>query len=91
MTAVGTASWKFRRTLSVLLAEDNVVNQRVVVRMLEKRGHRHLVANCGRQALEFADKEPFDVILMDVQIGAPRVRRTAVCASSALRPIARST
>jgi two-component system sensor histidine kinase/response regulator len=52
----------------VLLAEDNPVNQRLVKRLLEKRGHRVTVANTGREALEFAENERFDVILMDVQM-----------------------
>ena len=52
----------------VLLAEDNVVNQRLALRLLEKRGYRVVVAGTGREGLEALDKEPFDLILMDVQM-----------------------
>jgi|GEM_PF-386869 len=54
--------------LKILLAEDNAVNQRVVVRLLEKRRHRVTVANDGAQALAAYDREAFDLILMDVQM-----------------------
>jgi CheY-like chemotaxis protein len=52
----------------VLVAEDNAVNQRVVIRLLEKGGHSVVVANHGGEALEALDREPFDVVLMDVQM-----------------------
>ena len=52
----------------VLLAEDNPVNQRLVVKVLEKQGHRVTVAPNGREALEALRQERFDVILMDVQM-----------------------
>jgi PAS domain S-box-containing protein len=54
--------------LRILLAEDNVVNQRLAVRMLEKRGHRVVVASNGREALEALEKDAFDLVLMDVQM-----------------------
>ena len=54
--------------LRVLLAEDNTVNQRLAVRMLEKRGHRVVVASNGREALVALEKESFDLVLMDVQM-----------------------
>jgi CheY-like chemotaxis protein len=54
--------------LSVLLAEDNLVNQRLVVRLLEKRGHRVVVAGTGVEALQALEKESFDLVLMDVQM-----------------------
>jgi signal transduction histidine kinase/DNA-binding response OmpR family regulator len=56
------------RTLRVLLAEDNEVNQKLAVRLLEKRGHRVSVAGDGRQAVEAYASQEFDVILMDVQM-----------------------
>ena len=56
------------RRLSVLLAEDNVVNQRVAVGLLTRRGHTVTVANNGIEALAEFDKQPFDVVLMDVQM-----------------------
>jgi CheY-like chemotaxis protein len=52
----------------VLLAEDNPVNQRLAVRLLEKRGHIVTVASNGREAVEALQREPFDVVLMDVQM-----------------------
>jgi signal transduction histidine kinase/CheY-like chemotaxis protein/ligand-binding sensor domain-containing protein len=54
--------------LHVLLAEDNAVNQRLAVRLLEKRGHHVVVASNGREALEAIEKENFDLALMDVQM-----------------------
>jgi PAS domain S-box-containing protein len=54
--------------LRVLLAEDNLVNQRLAVRLLEKRGHRIVVASTGLEALQALDKESFDLVLMDVQM-----------------------
>jgi two-component system sensor histidine kinase/response regulator len=54
--------------LNILLAEDNAVNQRVVVRLLEKQCHRVVVANDGARALGAYDRETFDLILMDVQM-----------------------
>jgi two-component system, sensor histidine kinase and response regulator len=52
----------------VLLAEDNLVNQRLAVRLLEKRGHRVVVAANGLEALQALEKESFDLVLMDVQM-----------------------
>ncbi|MGH9592060.1 MAG: ATP-binding protein, partial [Bryobacteraceae bacterium] len=54
--------------LSILLAEDNLVNQRRAMRLLEKRGHRVTVTTTGRQALDRLDREQFDLVLMDVQM-----------------------
>ncbi|HSR51203.1 MAG TPA: PAS domain S-box protein [Acidobacteriota bacterium] len=54
--------------LRILLAEDNPVNQRLAVRLLEKRGHRVTVADNGRQALEIYEQCRFDLILMDLQM-----------------------
>ena len=54
--------------LHVLLAEDNPVNQKLAVLMLEKRGHRVTVANDGLEAVEAWKRGRFDVILMDVHM-----------------------
>jgi signal transduction histidine kinase/CheY-like chemotaxis protein len=55
--------------LRVLLAEDNPINQRLAVRMLEKMGHTVIVAGDGADAVaKYAAQEEFDVILMDVQM-----------------------
>jgi two-component system, sensor histidine kinase and response regulator len=54
--------------LRVLLAEDNVVNRSVAAAILEKRGHSLGHAANGREAVEAAGREAFDLILMDVQM-----------------------
>ena len=56
------------RALRVLLAEDNLVNQRVAAGLLNKRGHLVTVASTGREALEALERGAFDLILMDVQM-----------------------
>ncbi len=57
-----------RRSLRVLIAEDNEVNQELIATLLHKRGHASVVVGDGQQALDRLDAEPFDVILMDVQM-----------------------
>jgi signal transduction histidine kinase/CheY-like chemotaxis protein/HPt (histidine-containing phosphotransfer) domain-containing protein len=52
----------------ILLAEDNVVNQRVAVGLLQKRGHFVTLAQNGREAVEAVQRETFDLVLMDVQM-----------------------
>jgi len=66
-SVAGSASVVFR-TAHILLAEDNLVNQRLAVRMLEKAGHSVVVADNGRQAIDTWQSERFDLILMDVQM-----------------------
>ncbi len=56
------------RKLRVLLAEDNAVNQKIAIRVLEKHGHHVTVAANGRLALAALDQATFDVVLMDVQM-----------------------
>ena len=57
-----------RRSVRVLLAEDNPVNQQVAVAMLVKRGHEvHLAAN-GREAVDAVTHRDYDVVLMDIQM-----------------------
>jgi PAS domain S-box-containing protein len=53
---------------SILLAEDNPINQKVAVATLEAAGHRIVVVNNGKEVLAALDKQSFDVILMDVQM-----------------------
>jgi CheY-like chemotaxis protein len=54
--------------LRVLIAEDNVVNQRLTMRLLEKQGHRVTVVDNGLAALTILAQQPFDLVLMDVQM-----------------------
>ncbi|OYW16774.1 MAG: hypothetical protein B7Z55_13855, partial [Planctomycetales bacterium 12-60-4] len=54
--------------LRVLLTEDNAVNQKLAVRLLEKRGHTVVVAGNGREAIDALARESIDVVLMDVQM-----------------------
>jgi signal transduction histidine kinase/CheY-like chemotaxis protein len=57
-----------RMRISILLAEDNPVNQMLAVKVLEKMGHTISVAGNGLQALDLLEKGHFQVILMDVQM-----------------------
>jgi signal transduction histidine kinase/DNA-binding response OmpR family regulator len=57
-----------RRKLRVLLAEDNIINQKVVVRILEKYGHLVTVASNGVEAVAAVETGEFDLVLMDVQM-----------------------
>ncbi len=54
--------------LEILLAEDNPVNQKLAVRLLQKRGHRVVTAADGKQAVAAFSRQPFDAVLMDVQM-----------------------
>ena len=59
------------RPLNILLSEDNPVNQMLAIRLLEKAGHRVILASTGREALtawENAGIPGFDVVLMDIQM-----------------------
>jgi len=56
------------RPLRILLAEDNLVNQKIVVRILEKHGHVVVVAANGKEAVEAFGRDAFDLILMDIQM-----------------------
>ncbi len=59
---------KAARKLRVLLAEDNAVNQKVAIKLLQQIGHVVTVAENGRQAVELFQSGQFDVVLMDVQM-----------------------
>ena len=54
--------------LSILLAEDNKVNQRLASRMLEKLGYDVEIAENGKEVIQIVEKNDFDLILMDVQM-----------------------
>jgi CheY-like chemotaxis protein len=57
-----------RQRFRILLAEDNIINQKVAVHILEKNGHKVSVANNGQEALLALSRDRFDLILMDVQM-----------------------
>ncbi len=54
--------------MRILLAEDNVVNQRVALRILEKAGHSVVLARDGVEAVEKFNGQKFDLVFMDVQM-----------------------
>ena len=57
-----------RRTYRLLLAEDNPTNRKLAVHLLSKAGHTVVTAVDGREALAALEQQPFDVVLMDVQM-----------------------
>jgi len=56
------------RSLRILLAEDNQVNQKVAIGLLEKRGHHVVLAENGREALDALAQDSFDLVFMDVHM-----------------------
>ncbi len=56
------------RSLRILVAEDNLVNQRLMQRLLEKAGHSPIIAEDGMEALRLLETEPVNLVLMDVQM-----------------------
>ncbi|HEY0563991.1 MAG TPA: ATP-binding protein, partial [Terriglobales bacterium] len=54
--------------LRILLAEDNLINQKIAMRMLENWGHRVIVVGNGKEAIEHLDRDPVDLVLMDIQM-----------------------
>ena len=83
------------RPLHILLAEDNVVNQRVAAGLLEKRGHRVTIANNGREALTVLAAQRVDLVLMDIQMpemggfeATQEIRRLEVVSGARLRIVA---
>jgi signal transduction histidine kinase/DNA-binding response OmpR family regulator len=57
-----------KRALKILLAEDNSVNQRLAVRVLEREGHAVIVAGSGEEAVKLSGEDSYDLILMDIQM-----------------------
>ena len=57
-----------RHPLRILLAEDNVVNQKLALRLLQQMGYRADLASNGVEAIESIERQPYDVVLMDVQM-----------------------
>ena len=56
------------KSLKILLAEDNLVNQKLASRLLEKRNHIVAVVSNGKEALAALEKDHFDLVLMDMQM-----------------------
>ncbi len=56
------------RPLRILLAEDEAVNRKLALKLLERHGHMVTVAESGRQAVDLFDSHVFDLLLMDVQM-----------------------
>jgi PAS domain S-box-containing protein len=57
-----------KRSLQILVAEDNSVNQRLAARLLEREGHTVTIVGSGQEAVDQAARGAFDLILMDVQM-----------------------
>ncbi|MEM6267950.1 MAG: response regulator [Bacteroidota bacterium] len=96
--AAPTAQRVVPQHIRVLLAEDNLMNQKLAGRVLERLGYRYEIAANGREALAMLIAQPFDVVLMDIQMpemdgyeatrrirahAETRVRRTPVIALTA--------
>jgi signal transduction histidine kinase/HPt (histidine-containing phosphotransfer) domain-containing protein len=79
------------RPLRVLLAEDSFVNQKLVLGLLKRQGHEVVVADNGRQAIELVQAEPFDLILMDVQMPEVDGFEATRCIRESERPAGRHT
>ena len=60
--------FRSRHPLRILLAEDNVVNQKLALRLLQQMGYRADLAANGLEAIECVGRQVYDVVLMDVQM-----------------------
>lgn len=62
------ADYGLCKNLNILIVEDNIVNQKVALKFIEKIGHRADVANNGKESLTALKKVDYDLVLMDVQM-----------------------
>jgi signal transduction histidine kinase/CheY-like chemotaxis protein len=67
-TAVAVAPAESEQPLRILLAEDNLANQKMALYLLQKWGHGVEITNNGREAVELVSSQDFDLVLMDVQM-----------------------
>lgn len=54
--------------IKILIAEDNLINQKLIIKVLNKLGYEPVLANNGREAVDILNNEYFDLILMDIQM-----------------------